>query len=315
MYAFARRGKALRSAARMALIPPAEERRKVGTGPSPYFSSVLGLFGGILAWQYASFAIQRPYLLPLLPPPAADGTWTLEQMDAAQRALAAQPNGPLVFLAPQLAFVLVACLLAFLSRVSFVDRLALRPSRIDLRTLLLLGCGMLGVQGLVISCMPFLGQPSSQLEFLNDVVSEPEGTRAIWIGLAMALVPAFCEELFFRGLVQSRLSAIWPPGAAILLCSAVFAMVHYDPQHMLLVLPIGLYLGWAAWRGGSVWLSMLLHALNNLAAVLLGRVEVPMAAVYAGTLVLGLLGYQGARELSRTAFAAETTRRSLEGLK
>src|SRR5690349_21820877 len=105
----------------MALIPPAEERRKVGTGPSPYFSSVLGLFGGILAWQYASFAIQRPYLLPLLPAQAADGTWTLEQMEAAQRALAAQPYGPLVFIAPQLAFVLVACLLAFLSRVSFVD--------------------------------------------------------------------------------------------------------------------------------------------------------------------------------------------------
>ncbi len=299
----------------MALIPPAEERRKVGTGPSPYFSSVLGLFGGILAWVTTANLLSLACLRPLLPPPAADGSWTVEQTDAAQRQFLAQPFGPLVFLAPHLVFVLVACVLGFLSRVSFVNRLALHPLRVEKGTLLLVACGMLGVQGLVVSCAPLLGQPSDHLRFLSEMVRAPEGGRAVFVALLVSLVPAFCEELFFRGYVQSRLAAIWHPGAAILLTSVVFAMVHIDAQHIIAVLPIGLYLGWAAWRSGSVWLSMLLHALNNLAAVLLDRSDLPHWALYAGTLVLGLLGYQGAKRLSQSPAAAETARLSLEGLK
>jgi uncharacterized protein len=298
----------------MALIPPPEERRKAGSGPSPYFSSVLGLFGGILAWLSANALVLNICLVPLLGPPASDGSWTAEQIDAAQRELANQPLGPVLFLAPHLVFVLVACALGFLSRVPFVERLALRPLRVPAGTLLLVACGMLGVQGLVVSLAPFLGQPSDHLQFLTDVVREPEGGRAVFVALLVTLVPAFCEELFFRGFVQSRLVAVWPPGAAILLTSVVFALVHIDAQHVIAVLPIGLYLGWAAWRSGSVWMSMLLHALNNLAAVLLGRFEVQLPAVWAATALLCCLGLFGARRLSASDAAAEAARRSREGL-
>jgi membrane protease YdiL (CAAX protease family) len=302
----------------MPLIPPAEERRKAGNGPSPYFSSVLGLFGGILAWLTTSALLLGVFLRPLLPPAAADGTWTSEQMDAAQRELAAQPFGPLVFVAPLFAFVLVACVLAFLSRASFVNRLALHPLRLPASTVFLLCCGMLGVQGFAISFAPLLGTPSDHLQFLEEVIREPQGGRAVLVALLVALVPAFCEELFFRGLVQSRLVALWPPGVAILLTSAIFALAHSDPQHALLVLPIGLYLGWVAWRSGTVWMAMLLHALNNLAAVLLGRLvspDAPAWPIWAATLVLGLLGYQGAKRLLDSPAAAESARLSIEGLK
>jgi membrane protease YdiL (CAAX protease family) len=300
----------------MALLPPVEERRKLGSGPSPYFSSLLGLFGGILAWLSLS-AILFTYLLkPFLgdtPPPEG---WTAEQIDPAMRKLAEQPYGPLALLAPHLVFVFVACVLAFLSRVSFVNRLALHPLRVPKGTLLLLCCGMLGVQGLVLSCSPMLGEPSDHLQFLSELVREPQGGRAVFVALLVTLVPAFCEELFFRGLVQSRLVALWPPGAAILLSATVFALVHIDAQHMIAVLPIGLYLGWAAWRGGSVWLAMLLHALNNLAAVLLERFGGDARwPLYAATLILGLLGYQGAKELQRSSLAEDTKRLSLAGLK
>jgi len=301
----------------MALIPPPEERRKSGNGPSPYFSSVLGLFGGILAWLTASALLLKVYLQPLLGPAGADGSWTQEQIDAAQRELAHQPCGPLVFLAPHLAFVLVACVLGFLSRVSFVNRLALHPLRMSASTLVLLCCGMLGVQGLVVSLSPLLGTPSDHLQFLNDLIREPEGGRALFIALLVSLVPAVCEELFFRGYVQSRLTALWPPGAAILLTSVVFALVHIDAQHVIAVLPIGMYLGWTAWKSGSVFTSMLLHALNNLAAVLLGRFAggaVPAWSLYASTLVLGLLGYQGAKRLLESDAAAQSARLSREGL-
>ena len=301
----------------MALIPPPEERRKTGNGPSPYFSSVLGLFGGVLAWLTAANLLSLACLRPLLPPPAADGTWTLEQTDAAQREFLAQPFGPLVFLAPHLVFVLVACVLGFLSRVSFVNRLALHPLRMSGSTLLLLCCGMLGVQGLVVSLAPLLGTPSEHLQFLSQVIREPEGGRAVYIALLVSLVPAFCEELFFRGYVQSRLTALWPPGAAILLTSVVFALMHIDAQHVIAVLPIGMYLGWTAWKSGSVFTSMLLHALNNLAAVLLDRLPgdaMPAWPIWAATLVLGLLGYVGAKRMLDSNATDESARLSREGL-
>lgn len=301
----------------MSLIPPADERRKTGNGPSPYFSSVLGLFGGILAWLTASALLLKPFLDPLLGPPGTDGTWTREQMESAQRELAARSYGPLLFVAPHLVFVLVACVLGFLSRASFRNRLALHPIRLRADTLVLVALGMLGVQGLVVSLAPFLGEPSDQLQFLSGLVREPDGLRAVWVAALIVLVPAFCEELFFRGLVQSRLVAVWPPGAAVLLTSAVFAMVHVDAQHMIAVLPIGLYLGWIAWRSGTVWMSMLLHALNNLAAVLLDRLlgeQGPGWPLWCATAVLLGLGFVGTRRLMSAPETLETMRRSREGL-
>jgi len=301
----------------MALLPPAEERRKLGSGPSPYFSSLLGLFGGILAWLIASSFLMKLCLAPFLPALAENESWTVAQIDAAQREFAAQPYGPLVLFAPQLVFVLVACVLAFLSRASFANRLMLHRLRVPASTLVLLGCGMLGVQGLVDSLAPLFGPQSDQLEFLNDMIREPEAGRAVLVALLVSLVPAFSEELFFRGLVQSRLVAIWPPGAAILLTSVVFALVHFDSQHMIAVLPIGLYLGWAAWRSGTVWTSMLLHGLNNLAGVLLIRcagAETPAWTLWLATLVLLGLGYAGVRRLARSDAGSEGVHLSLQGL-
>lgn len=301
----------------MSLIPPADERRKSGDGPSPYFSSLLGLFGGILAWLTASTLLLKPFLEPLLGAPGADGTWTSEQMESAQRELAARPYGPLLFVAPHLVFVVVACTLAFLSRVSFRNRLALQPLRLAPGTLLLVALGMLGVQGLVVSLAPLLGEPSDQLQFLSELVRRPEPARALGVGALLVLVPAFCEELFFRGYVQSRLVAVWPPGAAVLLTSAVFALVHIDAQHMLGVLPIGVYLGWIAWRSGTVWASMLLHALNNLTAVLLERFAgegLSAWALWSATAALLGAGFVGARRLMHEPATAETMRLSCEGL-
>jgi len=84
----------------------------------------------------------------------------------------------------------------------------------------------------------------------------------------ISLLPAFCEELAFRGGLQSALAGRRSPARAIGLSALVFAAFHLDPVRFPGVLLLGLAFGWLAWRTGSVWPSMAAHAVNNGVAVL-----------------------------------------------
>ena len=57
---------------------------------------------------------------------------------------------------------------------------------------------------------------------------------------------------------------------SVAITAGVFALMHmqYDPAVMLLILPMGVVLGYARARSGSIWVPILLHTLNNLVTVL-----------------------------------------------
>jgi hypothetical protein len=81
--------------------------------------------------------------------------------------------------------------------------------------------------------------------------------------LVISIVPAVCEEVTFRGGLLSGLIARRSPRWAIGLSSLVFAVYHLDPVRFPGVLLLGGVYGWLAWRTGSIWPSMLAHAINN----------------------------------------------------
>src|SRR3989442_196208 len=82
-------------------------------------ASVFDLLAGIMLWLSVCALWFKPFLEPLLGTPTSkDGTFTAEQVDRAQTELVEQPWGPFVLVAPQLVFLVVALVLAFLSRVS-----------------------------------------------------------------------------------------------------------------------------------------------------------------------------------------------------
>lgn len=80
----------------------------------------------------------------------------------------------------------------------------------------------------------------------------------------IALVPAICEELFFRGIVQkfaySFLRKSW---AAILVSGILFALLHFTVYEFVPIFLAGLLLAWVYQTTGSIWLNILLHFLNN----------------------------------------------------
>lgn len=87
--------------------------------------------------------------------------------------------------------------------------------------------------------------------------------------LALAVVPAACEELFFRGYLFRALGSVCRPWATILITAALFGLFHVLVRDALLLerfLPtalMGLILGIVASRSGSTWPGMLLHVLHN----------------------------------------------------
>jgi membrane protease YdiL (CAAX protease family) len=92
-----------------------------------------------------------------------------------------------------------------------------------------------------------------------------EGSRVesvVWI-LLIGLLPGFVEEVFYRGLLLRGFLLGWGPGASILVSSMLFAVVHGDPVSAAAIFPLGLWLGWVAWRTDSILMTFAMHASVN----------------------------------------------------
>ena len=70
--------------------------------------------------------------------------------------------------------------------------------------------------------------------------------------IAMSVGPGLAEELLYRGYVQTRLLRVWRPSIAIPTASLLFACAHLHPAHVVGVIPISLWLGFVAYRTGSI---------------------------------------------------------------
>jgi hypothetical protein len=81
-------------------------------------------------------------------------------------------------------------------------------------------------------------------------------------GAAVLLAPV-CEEVAFRGYVQTALALRRGPAAAIGGAAFLFAAIHLDPVRFPALLALGAVFGWLVWRAGSVWPAVAAHAVNN----------------------------------------------------
>jgi CAAX protease family protein len=108
--------------------------------------------------------------------------------------------------------------------------------------------------------------------FMGDVLKSASADGALWL-----LVIAFCvaapisEEFFARGFLYRGWSeSFLGPAGAIVLSSVVWTGLHlqYDWFFLGEVFSIGLLFGYLRYRSNSIWLTIILHGLNNLAATL-----------------------------------------------
>jgi membrane protease YdiL (CAAX protease family) len=107
--------------------------------------------------------------------------------------------------------------------------------------------------------------------FMGDVLQSARADGALWLLLiAFCVAAPVSEELFARGFLYRGWSeSFLGPVGAILLSSMVWTALHlqYDWFFFGEVFSIGLLLGYLRYRSNSTWLTIILHGLNNLAAV------------------------------------------------
>ena len=105
--------------------------------------------------------------------------------------------------------------------------------------------------------------PDSTLRELEELLQLGGQRTPLWqLWLVIALTPALCEETFFRGLMLSGLRR-WGPWAAIGITALLFGLLHGSIYRLLPTFLLGLVLGYAVWRSGSLYCSILIHALSN----------------------------------------------------
>lgn len=92
----------------------------------------------------------------------------------------------------------------------------------------------------------------------------------LWtIYLSVAIIPAICEEMLFRGLLQPLLSSAWRNHhVGIWITAGVFSLIHFQFYGFLPRLLLGALLGYLMVWSGSIWSSMVAHAVNNATAIL-----------------------------------------------
>jgi membrane protease YdiL (CAAX protease family) len=86
----------------------------------------------------------------------------------------------------------------------------------------------------------------------------------------VAVVPAFCEEVMFRGYLMRALERSWGILVAVVVSGFLFGMFHLQLPNLLPLATIGIVLALMTWLSGSIWPAVLAHFINNGAAVLLG---------------------------------------------
>lgn len=145
---------------------------------------------------------------------------------------------------------------------------------------------IVGAAALGLSLWPFLYEIVRMIsteritalaEQFKSLKAELDAVPLAWKLLALAIVPALCEELFFRGFLLQSLVATAGPWASIGISATVFGLFHVlvgdalVAERFLPTMLMGLILGWVCWCTGSILPGMVLHVIHNSTLLTVGK--------------------------------------------
>ena len=87
-----------------------------------------------------------------------------------------------------------------------------------------------------------------------------------FVVITVALVPAVCEELLFRGLVQGALERAVGGIRAAVVAGVIFGAYHLNPFSLVPLVVLGVFFGYLVYRSGNITVSISAHFFNNFVA-------------------------------------------------
>ena len=86
--------------------------------------------------------------------------------------------------------------------------------------------------------------------------------------LVFAVIPAVCEELFFRGFLQHTFQRIMSPHIAIILTAFIFSIIHFQVFGLFSRFFLGILLGYFTYYSGSLIPSIIAHFSYNAVSII-----------------------------------------------
>lgn len=152
------------------------------------------------------------------------------------------------------------------SPIDYLLSLRVRPPR-AYQIPLMLSSLALTIFGTMLMSMIFAGTSSMESGFslYSTFVSRIGGGffPTLFLIIAYCAVPAFCEELVFRGILCREYERLSVP-LGILSSAIFFACLHFSPSQFPVYLFSGILLALTMYAGGSVIVSMIVHFAFNL---------------------------------------------------
>ena len=110
------------------------------------------------------------------------------------------------------------------------------------------------------------------------------------------ILPAFTEEIVFRGTVAQSLAGSKNKLASLAVVGALFSLFHMNPAQTVHQFVLGAFMALLVFRSGSIWTSVIVHLFNNLTAVILDFVgaDAFFQANAVWLFFVGLAGFAGA---------------------
>ena len=100
-----------------------------------------------------------------------------------------------------------------------------------------------------------------QIQDMQQVIAS---APSIWHILALlALAPAICEELAFRGFILSGLRHMGSKWGAIVISSLLFGVTHGILQQSISAALVGMVIGYMAVQTGSLLPGIVFHLVYN----------------------------------------------------
>ena len=237
----------------------------------PLLMAVLVPVGAFLLFQLSIVVILVPLLF--LQEGVSGGATDLMQdlfQEHIGEVLIANSIGQLIGLAGP------ALVVAWMHSSRILAFLRLRAA--DLRLILLAFLGWVGLYP-IVSWIGSLNErlplpdvleqmDQQQLELIEQVLMSDMGIP--FNLLVLAIVPALCEEVLFRGYVQRQAERGLGGRGGILLSGILFGLFHLRLSQVLPLCVLGFYLAYLVWRTGSLWPAVVVHFANNAFAVLAG---------------------------------------------
>lgn len=114
----------------------------------------------------------------------------------------------------------------------------------------------------------FIGyNPKGELDYIID-----NGWRLFLAIIGMAVLPAICEELIFRGIIFNGLLTKYKPATAIVVSGALFALMHTSLQQTFYQFILGVVIALIVYFGGSLIYGMIVHFANNCIVLVVGYI-------------------------------------------